>query len=138
MNPIAGLEPCCRANLEWNGSLPLAGQCCEGHEISFHSYIIDYCKDYRACQQVTISAWVDREVPMPLRTFEKRLATLWSAKIRSVGPEGVRRDALGGHAWGALKSVFSIGIKVYNLTIPNVQVQASCGANECYTAFFNR
>jgi len=24
---------------------------------------------------VTISAWVDREVPMPLRTFEKRLAT---------------------------------------------------------------
>src|SRR5258708_11333118 len=42
---------------------------------SFHSYIIDYCKDYRACQQVTISAWVDREVPMPLRTFEKRLAT---------------------------------------------------------------
>jgi hypothetical protein len=47
-------------------------------------------------------------------------------------------DALGGHALGALKSLFSIGIKVYNLTIPNVQVQANCGANECYTAFFNR
>ena len=27
----SSLEPCCRANLEWNGSLPLAGQCCEGH-----------------------------------------------------------------------------------------------------------
>src|SRR5258705_133153 len=69
---------------------------------SFQSYIIDYCKDYRACQQVTISAWVNREVPMPLRTFEKRLVTL-CAKIRSVGPEVVRRDALGGARFGRLE-----------------------------------
>src|SRR6267143_7326869 len=82
---------------------PLLVSVAKAMRSSFQSYIVDYCKDYRACQQVTISAWVDREVPMPLRTFEKRLATLWSAKIRSVGPEGVRRDALGGARFGRLE-----------------------------------